>query len=191
MGNTPKVPLHPARNQETTVAGEGSDGALYGVVHMVTKAGEGKKLARKKPCRTCPWRKDSETGRFPAEAYRISAITAHDTSLNMFSCHESGTGKPAVCAGFLLANSNHNIGVRLDHMSGKLDPRHTGNPDKVELYESYRAMAIANGVDPEDPAIAACRGNDEDGFEVAKRIRQTGYKGPIGIQANVRIKDDE
>lgn len=183
MGEKPKVPHCRDQKQETTIAGEGADGSLYGVVHMVTKAGEGKKLVRKKPCKTCPWRKDAERNRFPAEAYRISAITAHDTSLNMFSCHESGTGKPAVCAGFLLANSNHNIGVRLDYISGKLDPSHTGNPDNVELYESYREMAIANGVDPEDPAIAACRSNHEDGFDVAERIKRTGYKGPIGIEA--------
>ncbi|QKG19118.1 DUF6283 family protein [Actinomadura verrucosospora] len=30
-------------------------------------------------------------------------------------------------------------------------------PTGVELYGSHRQMAVANGVDPADPALAACR----------------------------------
>ena len=29
--------------------------------------------------------------------------------------------------------------------------------DGLELFESYREMAIANGVDPDDPVLADCR----------------------------------
>ena len=29
--------------------------------------------------------------------------------------------------------------------------------DGVELHKNYRAMAIANGVDPEDPDLKSCR----------------------------------
>ncbi len=133
---------------------------------------------RNKPCKTCPWRRDAEIGEFPAEAYRTSASCAYDTALTMFSCHESGTKKAAVCAGFLLANSNHNMGVRLGVMKGTYNLSRLGNPDNVELYSSYRAMAIANGVDPQDPRIAACRGDNEDGFDVRDRIVETGAYQP-------------
>ncbi len=138
--------------------GQGGDGFEYAVS---TKTTSGDKYHyRRKPCATCPWRKDAETGRFPAEAFRTSANTAIDGSTHAFACHESGVEKSATCAGFLLANSQHNIGVRLALAKGRLDIDKVGNPEDVPLYESYRSMAIANGVDPDDPAIALCRSND-------------------------------
>lgn len=138
--------------QRTRVAGVGNDGYLYGVT-SVTKSGN---TYRRKPCATCPWRVDAPVGRFPAQAFRESASTAYDAAFNTFACHESGTEKPATCAGFLLRNSANNIGVRLAH----IDPR-TITAGNVELYESYRAMAVANGVDPADPVLARCRADDE------------------------------
>lgn len=110
---------------------------------------------RRTPCEGCPWRID-QTGEFPAEAFRISAPTAYDASFELFACHMSGRRKPATCAGFLLRNSANNIGARLKGISG--------GPDchaDVPLHESYRAMAIANGVDPDDPVLTRCRADDE------------------------------
>jgi hypothetical protein len=94
-------------------------------------------------------------GSFPAEAFRHSANTAEDMSQNTFACHESGVGKPAVCAGFLLRGAEHNLGARLAYMSGR-----SGNDvseDGRALFENYREMAIANGVPVDDPAIQKCR----------------------------------
>lgn len=157
-------------DHRTFRAGRGSDGNEYGVTRMTGA----EKRYRNRPCPTCPWRKDAETGRFPAEAFRSSASTAYDASLTTFSCHEAGLKKHAVCAGFILANSENNMALRFALSRGDFDPAKIGNPEGVELYESYRAMAIANGVDENDPRIAPCRGNDESGADVFARMRASG-----------------
>lgn len=141
-------------------------------IDVVTPAGPGHQVVsvrhddpahrqyRRKPCAECPWRRDTQVGDFPAEAFRISARTAYDCSERVFGCHMSGIQRPQVCAGFLLANADNNIAVRLAQIRGHLDMDdiHAGG---AELYNSYREMAVANGVDPDDPMIAACRANDE------------------------------
>lgn len=114
----------------------------------------GKGAYRRKPCSQCPWRKDA-TGVFPAEAFRHSAETAYDMSSHTFGCHESGTGKPQTCAGFLLRGAAHNLSARMRYIQGtyKGDVHDGGHA----LHENYRAMAIANGVDPGDPVLSPCR----------------------------------
>jgi len=110
---------------------------------------------RRKPCEKCPWRVDSEVGAFPAEAYRISANTAYDMSTHTFACHMSGKENPTTCAGFLISGSDHNLSVRMQLMNRRLDLSKVKSDD--DLYESYRDMAEANGVDEDDPALRACR----------------------------------
>lgn len=120
---------------------------------VVTVEG-GRPCYRREPCGGCPWRVD-QAGVFPAKAFRHSANTARDMSDHQFACHESGSTKPATCAGFLLRGADHNLSVRLRRMRGEIrDDVHDGGH---ELHANYRAMAIANGVDPTDPAISACR----------------------------------
>jgi len=120
---------------------------------VVTVEG-GKSSYRRKPCSDCPWRKDA-VGKFSAEAFRHSANTAKDMSRHKFSCHQSGIKNPATCAGFLLRGADHNLAVRLAYMDGTLgDDVHD---DGHELHDSYRAMAQANGVAEDDPALAQCR----------------------------------
>lgn len=122
--------------------------------HAVVTVKGGNGLYRREPCQECPWRIDSPVGAFPAEAYRISANTAYDMSGHTFACHMSGTAKPAICAGFLLRGADHNLAVRLAYMRGDI----AGDvQSSVPLYDSYRAMAEANGVDPADPALVPCR----------------------------------
>jgi len=101
---------------------------------------------------------DLPTGVFPAQAFRISAPTAYDAATEMFACHMTGSRKPTTCAGFLLANSANNIAARIAQMF-HLDMRLVSSP--YPLYPSYRAMAIANGVAADDPALALCRADDE------------------------------
>ena len=121
--------------------------------HQVVTVAGGSGLYRRKPCSDCPWRVDA-TGQFPAEAFRHSAATAYDMATHTFACHQSGSQKPATCAGFLLRGADHNLSVRMGRRGGKyrdvVDGGHT-------LHGSYRAMAIANGVDPNDPVLAPCR----------------------------------
>lgn len=113
---------------------------------------------RRQPCEECPWRKDSPRGAFPAEAYRISAKTDYDMAQTTFACHMAGKDKPTTCAGFLLKGSAHNLQVRMALSTGKLD-LHKVESD-VPLFSSYRAMAVANGVAPNDPVLIPCRGDE-------------------------------
>lgn len=120
---------------------------------VVTVEG-GRGSYRKRPCAKCPWRVDA-IGEFPAEAFRHSAGTAYDMAENTFGCHEAGTEKPATCAGFLLRGADHNLAVRVGFIKGRFkdDVKDGGHA----LHDSYRAMAVANGVSPDDLVLAACR----------------------------------
>lgn len=121
--------------------------------HQVLTLVGGNGAYRRQPCRDCPWRVDA-TGEFPAEAFRVSAHTAYDMADHMFGCHQSGAAKPATCAGFLLRGADHNMAVRMARIMGeKLDVDDGGH----ELHENYVAMAVANGVDPDDPVLRPCR----------------------------------
>ena len=129
-------------------AGENAHGE-----HQVVTVVNGGSRYRQSPCSNCPWRTDA-VGEFPADAFRQSAHTAYDMAEAKFACHQSGTEKPATCAGFLLCGADHNLAVRLMRMQGKCLEVQDGG---LELHTSYRAMAVANGVSPDDPALKYCR----------------------------------
>jgi hypothetical protein len=74
---------------------------------------------------------------------------------NTFACHSSGTKRPATCAGFLLRGAGHNLSVRLAYIQGQIQD--DLDDEGLELFDSYREMAIANGVDPGDSVLAKCR----------------------------------
>jgi hypothetical protein len=109
----------------------------------------------KKPCRDCPWKK-SAAGVFPAEAFRVSAHTSYDMAPETFACHSAGTKKPKTCAGFLLRGATHNLSVRLQAMRGDIDFTLISDGGHA-LFENYKAMAIANGVSPDDPCLQRSR----------------------------------
>lgn len=122
--------------------------------HQVVTVNGGPGTYRRSPCSDCPWRLDA-VGEFPAEAFKHSAPTAYDMSQQTFACHQSGKKRPAVCAGFLLRGGDHNLAVRLGYLRGRFgDDVAAGG---IELHANYRAMAVANGVDPKDPVLAPCR----------------------------------
>ena len=121
--------------------------------HQVLTVEGADSIYRRQPCSNCPWRLDA-VGEFPAEAFQHSARTAYDMSQHKFACHQSGPDKPATCAGFLLRGADHNLAIRLKRMKGEcLDVVDGGHA----LHNDYRAMAIANGVAPDDPALKNCR----------------------------------
>lgn len=147
----PKVKKKPEIT-ETRMAGK--DHAVHTVIG-------GKGDYQRQACAECPWRK-SNTGSFPAEAFKHSANTAEDMATHTFACHMKGSDRPSTCAGFLLVGANDNLTVRLKRAGGDMcDVR--GNIE--ELHESYKAMAIANGVDKDDPAIAKCMPEGRDFYE--------------------------
>lgn len=125
-----------------------------GDAHQVLTVEGGRRGYCRRPCADCPWRVDA-TGVFPAEAFRHSASTAYDMADRAFACHQAGAQRPKTCAGFLLRGADHNLAVRLARMRGEIgdDVRDGGH----ELHAGYRQMAVANGVDPDDPVLAQCR----------------------------------
>lgn len=122
---------------------------------VVTVTSDSPNGYRRKPCSTCPWRVDA-VGEFPAEAFRHSAGTAYDMAGSEFGCHQSDAGKPATCAGYLLRGARHNMATPLKVITGKIDFDSISD-DGLELFNSYRAMAVANGVAPDDPVLDQCR----------------------------------
>ncbi|GGL55109.1 DUF6283 family protein [Planomonospora parontospora] len=128
---------------------DGGDGR-WGVTTAVSRDGE----YQTSPCARCPWRKDAPLGAFPPEVYRHSASTTYDMSVHVFSCHACTAEQPKTCAGFLLRGAADNLAIR--RRNHDYSDVHAGG---AELYDSYRDMAIANGVDPDDPALAPCRGD--------------------------------
>lgn len=123
--------------------------------HAVLSLKGGKMAYRRKPCETCPWRLDA-VGEFPAEAFRHSASTAYDMSQTEFGCHASGAAKPATCAGYLLRGAKHNMAARIKEIQGVFDWSKITDAGH-ELFESYRAMAIANGVGANEECLRLCR----------------------------------
>lgn len=109
----------------------------------------------RQPCRECPWRRDVAPGKFSAARFRALANTAYDMARSLFACHMSTEEKPVACAGFLLRGADHNFTVRIGRSRGEMLPGQVETT--VDLYSSYREMAIANGVSPSDPALRGCR----------------------------------
>jgi hypothetical protein len=106
-----------------------------------------------RPCAECPWRRDVPTGKFPATRFRHMAKTAYDLALVQFGCHML---ENVGCAGFALRGATHNLGARLALHDGGLALSRIGDGG-YPLYDDYRAMAVANGVALNDPALKRCR----------------------------------
>lgn len=141
-------------------AGAAGDGQ-FAVVTIASRGGPDHHAHCLRPCPQCPWRTDVPIGAFPAEAYRHSARTAYDMAQTTFGCHMAGRDRPLTCAGFLLRGADHNLLIRLAMIKGQLDPSKVADGG-APLFESYRAMAVANGVPADDPALAPCRANGYD-----------------------------
>jgi hypothetical protein len=105
----------------------------------------------KSPCAECPWRLDVPIGQFPPERFETLAATAYDLAGTVFACHMSKEGAEFACAGFILQSSAHNMACRLARMP--FDDVRSDHP----LFETYRDMAIANGVDEDHPSLDMCR----------------------------------
>ena len=126
-----------------------------GTEHQVVSLRSTDKRYRRKPCDGCPWVKEN-TGEFPAQAFEHSAATSEDMSEHVFACHESGAEKSSTCAGFLLRGADNNMAIRLRLSRGEID-YDLIKEDGRELYDSYREMAVGNGVDPDSPALKNVR----------------------------------
>jgi hypothetical protein len=113
------------------------------------------KSYQRQPCSECPWRTDVPPGQFPPERFIALADTAYDMAIVQFACHKSCEGDDIGCAGFALRGATHNLGVRLAARDGRLDLTKIASP--YHLYPHYRAVAVANGVPANHPALSRCR----------------------------------
>ncbi|MEV0149740.1 MULTISPECIES: DUF6283 family protein [unclassified Nonomuraea] len=111
---------------------------------------------RKYPCGECPWQVKAPLGKFPAERYEQLRSTCRPDAAGipplpgapMFGCHvgDPGTGEDLACAGWLVVEGHNHMGVRVAVMEGRLSMEALDRGDNwPELYESYEAMAEANG----------------------------------------------
>lgn len=105
----------------------------------------------KMPCVECPWRTDVPVGKFPPERYVALAPTAYDMGGTVFACHMSKDGGEFACAGFILQSSAHNFRCRMARLP--FDDVRSPYP----LFNTYRELAIANGVDENHYALRNCR----------------------------------
>lgn len=104
----------------------------------------------KRPCAECPWRTDVPPGKFPASRFRALAGTAYDMARTIFACHMSKEGGEVTCAGYLIRQGAHNLTLRLAQQRFEV-------ASDAPLFPTYRAMAIANGVSPDDLSLRECR----------------------------------
>ncbi len=72
-----------------------------------------------------------------------------------FGCHRSGTDHPTTCAGYILRSAG-SLSWRLAVLRGHFKSENVSSGGH-RLFRSYYEMAVANGVPPDDPALAACR----------------------------------
>jgi hypothetical protein len=82
-------------------------------------------------------------------------------AIERFACHMTGADNIRTCAGFLLRNADNNFAIRMAIRCGDIDPSALVDPGADVLFNSYRDMAIENGVDPDSPALKDCRSNRE------------------------------
>ena len=128
--------------------------------------------APRKPCAECPWRTDVAPNRFTPERFRTLARTSYDMAKTIFACHKSAEEHPTVCAGFLSRGAAHNLTIRLAYCRGELEQ--LDRSSEVPLYADYRAMAIANGVDPADIALIPCRKDETANADLLNAIAEAG-----------------
>jgi hypothetical protein len=105
---------------------------------------------QKKPCKECPWRKDTPSGQFTAERYEALRNTTgspgKEADLNspIFACHKTQEGREAACAGWLAAVGIEHLGIRFAIIQNRL-PADSLKPKKdwPELHSSYEEMKHA------------------------------------------------
>jgi hypothetical protein len=91
----------------------------------------------------------------------------------------------SLCAGFLLQSAAHNLSVRM----ARQDFSHVLS--RYPLFATYREMAIANGVDPDDPALRNCRddGQWRKGMQDDKQLNPERHMPPMA-QGTVKMLRD-
>lgn len=106
-----------------------------------------------RPCRNCPWRRDSPAAEFPVERYAALRATSgqpgNEAGLRapLFACHKTSPGRDRACAGWLAVAGADHLGIRLAVALGRL-PASVLRPghDWPALFGSFVEMAERNGL---------------------------------------------
>ena len=114
-------------------------------------------LSKRRPCKTCPWRKDAELGYWHQDHYRDMAKSCQRDGPNQMMCHQSRDTNQIVCAGWVLVLGFDAIGVRRAVHNGDFDPNRDFESGGLELYDSWEEMAEANGVYTPDYRVGSGR----------------------------------
>ena len=109
---------------------------------------------KKKPCKSCPFRKDAPLGLWHPEHYiRVAYLGSADlTDMNPMGCHQyNGKTNPKLrgekippCIGWYL--SRDSIGSRLEVLNRRIDPNEI---DRTFEVMSPEDLLLANGIDLE------------------------------------------
>ncbi|WP_423236663.1 DUF6283 family protein [Burkholderia multivorans] len=86
----------------------------------------------RRPCASCPWRRDADAGDIPnfdlGLAEKLADTCPDDRGVGphldakMFACHESRPGRDFTCAGWLAKVGHRHPTVRKKTFRGELDP---------------------------------------------------------------------
>jgi len=119
--------------------------------------------ADKRPCSTCPYRRDTAPGIWDASEYeRLPDWDEGSTTIQvgLFLCHNSAFKEPDVLCRGWLSVASESIAVRLAMADGKIDPDEVYAEVDVPLYDSGQEACDAGLAGVEDPDISARKAID-------------------------------
>lgn len=106
----------------------------------------------RKPCKNCPWRRDAKTGYWAPEHFQRIWINCQDDGARLMLCHKSTaqqvSASELICQGWIRVVKQNAIGVRFALMRGLVTIEEVDDTNVPDLFPTFRAMLIANGVRP-------------------------------------------
>lgn len=104
----------------------------------------------RRPCKTCPWRVDSEGGSaipgFDIQKAREleSTVGEGDAFRPIMACHRSRDGGDHVCIGYVVVEGYSNLAVRMAAITGRLPLGEIVDAcEDLELHQSFDEMLDA------------------------------------------------
>lgn len=102
---------------------------------------------KRRPCSTCPWRKDVPPHGFPGGSIcsSLERMASGEFGTTAMQCHSTPDGECAqVCVGFAVRVGFNSVGLRLAAMLGRYDPD-TVTSEGVELWASPADLFRVHG----------------------------------------------
>lgn len=109
---------------------------------------DGTPKTKRKPCRTCPWRKDVPPHGFPGGSLcpSLASMASGEFGMTAMQCHSTPDGPEAqVCVGFAVRVGFNSVGLRVAALCGRYDPDDV-SAEGVPLWESAADLFRVHGV---------------------------------------------